>query len=47
VDDHAVPELVPPGEDRRAAEILRAAKAAGLGAALGLVLILLARRRRG
>jgi hypothetical protein len=33
-------------DEHRLAEIVRGAKAAGLGAALGLALILLARRRR-
>jgi hypothetical protein len=34
-------------DDHRKAELVRGAKAAGLGAALGLLLIALARRHKG
>jgi hypothetical protein len=57
VDDHAISELIPEAVDQRSvelipttdehrrAELLRGAKAATLGAALGVLILFLARRR--
>ena len=58
MDDHRISELIPEGIDaqggelipqtaeHRRAELIRGAKAAALGAALGVLILVFARRRR-